>query len=120
MTPGERFPKKEHLVKTKDFKKVYLEGRAFRNEAIVLYALPNPLEFNRIGFSVGSRAVKLATGRNRIKRLFREAYRRNKKLIKSGSDMVVVVKKDISGKLTYQNAEEMLLRVLKKSGMMIT
>ena len=39
----ERFRKKEHLLKSKDFNKVYKRGRAGRSDGVVLYCLPNAL-----------------------------------------------------------------------------
>ncbi len=67
--------------------------------------LPNDLEYSRLGFSIGSRNIKLATSRNRIRRLFREAYRRNKSKIKIGVDIVLIVRKDTHDSLTYDTAE---------------
>ena len=116
MISDERFTKKEHLLKTKDFAKAYKKGRSFRCANIVLYCLPNTLKFNRLGFSISSKTVKHATARNRIRRLLREAYRTGKKELKSGFDLIVVVKKSVQVKASYGEAREMLLGLLKSAG----
>ena len=54
----------------------------------VLYRLnrkPDP----RLGLAIAKKHCKLATGRNRIKRLIRESFRHNKKAL-SGLDIVVI------------------------------
>lgn len=110
----ERFHKKEHLLKTKEFGKVYKKGLAGRTNGVILYCLPNELGHNRLGFSIGSRNIKRATSRNRIRRLFREAYRKNKTKLKNGFDFVMVVRKDLHESLTYDSAEEIFLKLAKE------
>jgi ribonuclease P protein component len=116
MISDEKFPKKEHLVKTKDFRRAYREGTSFRRGSLVLYLVPNNTGINRVGFVVGSGNVKLANRRNRIKRLLREAYRKNKKALKSGFDMVLVAKKDPGKHVSYMEAEVLFLALVKQAG----
>ncbi|MFA5143190.1 MAG: ribonuclease P protein component [Candidatus Omnitrophota bacterium] len=111
--PDETFPKKEHLLKSKEFSRVYKKGLSGRMAGVILYCLANDLGYSRLGFSIGSGNIKRATSRNRIRRLFREAYRKNKDKIKTGFDIVVIVKKDLSTDLTYDSAKETLLKLAK-------
>ena len=92
MISDERFRKREHLLKSKEFDKVYRKGLAARAEGVILYCLPNALGHNRLGFSIGSKNVRLATSRNRIRRLFREVYRKVKSGLRNGFDIVMVVR----------------------------
>ncbi len=115
MISDETFPKKEHLIKTKDFRRVYKAGVPLRVGAIVLYAIPNELGWNRLGVVVSVRCVKLANRRNRIKRLLREAYRKSKKRLKTGVDIVLVVKKDRSQAYFYKDIENVFLRLIKEA-----
>lgn len=117
MISGERFRKNEHLLKSKEFDRVYKKGLAGRAEGVVLYCLPNSLGRNRLGFSIGSKKVELATSRNRIRRLFREAYRKVKGNLNAGFDIVIVVRRDLHKSLTYKSAESILLKLAKDTGL---
>jgi len=115
---GETFPKEERLVKTKDFRRVYREGSSFKKDDVVLYRLPNGASRNRVGFVARFHNIKLATRRNRLKRLFREAYRKSRKGLRKGFDIVILVKKDLGKKASYRNAEAILLELAKKAGLL--
>lgn len=114
MISDERFRKKEHLLKSKDFNKVYKKGLAGRSDGVVLYCMANALEHNRLGFSIGSKNIKRATSRNRIRRLFKEVYRKLKSKLKSGFDLVIVVRKDISATISYGSATATFLKLAKE------
>jgi ribonuclease P protein component len=116
--PPQAYPKKERLVKTKDFGKVYKAGRSSKIDFAILKVLPNTLTVNRLGFSIGSKSIKQAYRRNRIKRLFREAYRKNKKALKKGFDMVLVVRKDPAKDMGYNEAEKIFLKLAKNTGVL--
>ncbi len=111
MTPGEKFGKREHLLKSKDFNRVYKKGLSGRADGVILYCLANGLTHNRLGFSIGSKNVKRATSRNRMRRLFKEVYRKSKDKLKSGFDLVMVIKKDLSANLTYNSATTAFLKL---------
>lgn len=119
MISDEKFPKKEHLIKTKDFRRIYKEGSVFKKEAFLLYLLANKSAANRVGFVVSARNVKLASRRNRVKRLLRESYRRMKKDLKKGFDIVVVVKKDPARKAVYNEVAGLFLRLAKASNLLL-
>ena len=115
MISDERFSKKEHLLKSKDFNKVYKRGLAGRAEGVLLYSLANSLGHNRLGFSIGSKNIKRATSRNRIRRLFKEVYRKLKGKLKNGFDIVIVVRKDISAAISYDSATTTFLKLAKEA-----
>ncbi len=115
MISDERFRKKEHILKTKDFSKIYKKGTASKINGVIFYCLANNLEHNRLGFSIGSRNIKRATSRNRMRRLFREAYRKNKRNFQRGFDVVRVVRKDLCKDLTYNSAEATFLKLAKEA-----
>jgi ribonuclease P protein component len=82
----------------------------------VLIASEGACGHSRIGFSIGSRSVRLATRRVRLKRCLREAFRKNKKRFKSGFDMIVVVKKDPGRGCGGKFFEAQLLALMKETG----
>ena len=124
MTPDERLRKKERLLKSKDFRLVYKKGRAFygpdgKKAGVVLCRAPNGLGNNRIGFSISSKNIKLATRRNRIRRLFREVFRRNKRGLKAGFDIVIIVKKKPERtQVSYKETERIFFKLDKEAGIL--
>lgn len=69
------FPKGKRLLKNKEFKKVYAEGRKNISTSFVLHCLKaKDEEQSRIGISVG-RKIGNAVLRNRVKRKIRELMR---------------------------------------------
>lgn len=111
----EDYPKKERLIKTSDFAKVYRSGSSFSADSFVLKILPNGINLNRIGFSISSRSIKKAVCRNRVRRLFREVFRKNKKALKNGFDMTLIVRRSPAIQFTYEEAEKLFLNLAKKA-----
>lgn len=112
MIPDEKFEKRDHLLKTGEFMSVYKKGRSTRRGFLVMYYLPNGLGRTRIGFSIGAAKVKLATARNRIRRLLREAFRKHKRSLKPGHDLVVVVSRKPEPPPSYADVETLFLQLL--------
>lgn len=109
MIPDGSLGKKDRLLKSKDFQRVYKKGIAERKDFFVLYSLANSLGHNRLGFSISSRNIRRACMRNRTRRLFKESYRRRKAELKQGFDLVLVVKKEPREKFCYKEADRLLL-----------
>lgn len=84
------FPKSSRLLTNSQFKAVLARRLIARDEAIILYALENGLDYARLGISI-SKFCANAVVRNRIKRLLREAFRQNKHLIPAGFDYVAMI-----------------------------
>jgi ribonuclease P protein component len=110
------FAKKERLIKTADFGKVYRSGSSSPAGPFVLKVAPNNIGHNRIGFSISARSIKSAVRRNRIRRLFRESFRKNKAAVRKSFDMVLVVRKDTAKGFSYSQAEDIFLQLVRKAG----
>ncbi len=89
----ERFPWRQRIVKSSDFRSLYNTGRRLDAGKFVLFGRPNSLGYHRLGLTV-SRKVGGAVVRNRVKRLFREIFRRSSAAIPCHFDLVVNAKRD--------------------------
>ena len=85
----QRFGPHERVKLQRDFDRLFREGRALRYPEFTLRVLPGETGHARLGLSVGKR-VGNSVRRNRIKRLLREAFRRNKGLLTCPCDLAIV------------------------------
>jgi ribonuclease P protein component len=86
------FRPKEHLRRPGDFQRVYDRRRSVSNEWLIVYGCENGLPHLRLGLSV-SRKVGGAVQRNRLRRLYREAFRLTKANMPVGLDLVLIPRK---------------------------
>lgn len=112
-----KFRKHEHILKSKEYRAVYKKGLSVKQGPLVLCYLPNDLGHSRIGFSISSRNVKLASRRNRARRLFREVYRKNREAIRKGLDLVLIVKRNLPEDMMYTDAEQALFKLIRTAGL---
>lgn len=92
------FPKTRRLVNNRQFKAVLDHGRRAGNSLLTLYAAENGCGHPRLGISVGKSSGK-AVVRNRLKRLLREAFRRNQDRVPRSFDYVLMVSPSLSRRL---------------------
>lgn len=88
---NERLTPLERIRKKSDFANLYREGSRLRGRYFTLVFLRNGLDHSRLAV-VASRKVGPSTVRNRVKRRFRELFRRNKALLKEPLDLVVITR----------------------------
>jgi ribonuclease P protein component len=94
MTAGPfTFRPHEHLRRPADFQRVYDGRRSVSNGWLIVYACANGLPHNRLGLSV-SRKWGGAVVRNRLRRLFREAYRLTRPELPTGLDLVLIPRRN--------------------------
>jgi len=107
-------PKENRLKKNKDFKKVFKEGKGFKENFLLLKKAKNNLEISRFGFVVSKTFFKKATLRNKIKRKLRESVRIKLNEIEKGIDAVIIVKGGLQTK-DFGEIEETINRLFKKA-----
>src|SRR5438270_694565 len=90
--PSFRFRKDEHLRRPADFQRVYDRRRSVSDDWLIVYACENDVGHLRLGLSV-SRKYGQATRRNRLRRLYREAFRLSRHHMPTGLDLILIPRK---------------------------
>lgn len=109
--------KRYRLCRREDFAKVYKGGRSVANHQFVLYYKENPKTTKiRLGVSA-SKKVGGAVQRNQIRRRVKEIVRRNMDEIKTGYDLILIVRAGAM-KLDYIGLEKSIRHVMRKGGLM--
>lgn len=112
-TPRSTLGPGDRLKKRPDFRRVQSTGRKIHTPHFVLAALPREGGgATRLGITV-TRKVAPAVGRNRIKRVMREVFRRNRDLFPPSSD-VVAIAKDGAWELGYAEVLREIVEARKR------
>lgn len=116
---NESFGKSEKLKSKKLIDELFLKGKSIKAFPLKLIYLERPVSEKaeiKTGVSVPKKLVKSAVGRNRIKRLMREVFRKNKYLVykdlsSSYSFMFIYISKE---EVSYENLEKSMLKLMNK------
>jgi ribonuclease P protein component len=84
------FRRRMRIVRENDFRLAFREGSRARGGAVLLVVRANGLEHSRLGLSVGKSIWKSAVRRNRVRRIFREAFRLSYPELPVGVDIVMI------------------------------
>jgi ribonuclease P protein component len=109
---AEKFPRSVRIVRSSDYQALYKTGYKIHSSYFVLFGRCNALEHSRLGITA-SRKVGGAVERNRVKRLFREIFRRCLYQIPDRLDIVVNAKSGC-GNARYENLRVEFLTAVKK------
>jgi len=107
-------PSKHRLLRSRDFKRVYHQGKRVRGKLLQICWAPNRASLTRFGFSI-SKKIGKAVERNLLKRRLREICRQHLGLFLPGLDVVVVAQEG-SGKADFLTLKEEIMELGKKAG----
>ena len=108
----------ESLKKTCQFRAVYGGGRSCADRFLVLYALENHTDTNKLGISV-SRKVGKSVTRSRVTRLIREVYRLTEESITPGCDLVFIARAPAGG-AAFDEIRRSVCSLLKRQRLLST
>ena len=109
---SEEFPHSVRIVRSSDYRALYKTGRKVHSESFVLFFRANKVGHPRLGITV-SRKIGSAVVRNRIKRMFREIFRRSFREIPGQFDIVVNAKYGCA-KISYDKLRAEFLNAANK------
>jgi ribonuclease P protein component len=108
----QRFRGRDRLKKRYEFRRAQLSGRRIHTPHFLIVVQPNALQNTRLGITV-TKKVGSAVERNRIKRVVREVFRRNRELFPASHDLVFIAKRGSTG-IDYGSLLGELNRAAKK------
>jgi ribonuclease P protein component len=110
-TPRFTFRPHEHLRRPSDFRRVYERRRSVADDWLIVYGRRNGLPYVRLGFSV-SRKFGQATHRNRLRRLYREAFRLTRSDMPVGLDLILIPRR--SDEPTLEVLKSCLVKLVRQ------
>jgi ribonuclease P protein component len=113
------FSKNERLNSQIIIDKLFEKGKSFNNFPLKIIWIDLPEEFknSQVLFSVPKRLFKKAVDRNRLKRIMRECYRKNKMIFQGEENkrnvgvVIVYLNKEI---ISYQEMNEKIISSLER------
>jgi ribonuclease P protein component len=99
------FTKIDRILKRKDYLRLSRLGKRVQNSHFLALISPSLSEHSRLGITV-TKKVGIAVTRNRIKRLVREYYRKNRHHLTGRLDISIIAKKEaatLSREETYRS-----------------
>ncbi|MCP3687846.1 MAG: ribonuclease P protein component [Gammaproteobacteria bacterium] len=90
----EAFPRRSRLTRAVDFRQVFRKNYRLGDDGITILLGKLPGSTARIGFAIARKQIPKAVQRNRLKRIFRESFRRNHHRLPA-RDLVIMVRKPI-------------------------
>jgi len=100
------------LRKNIHFQKVYRHGKSLATKNIVLFFKKNGDDKNYLGISINKK-VGNSVHRHRLKRIYKEAFRKIKGDIEEGYDFIIVARRG-AGQISFHEAVQDLLKLFSR------
>ncbi len=110
----ERLTRERRLRKRDEIIFVLKKGRKIENEDFKIFYTEKTIE-SKVGISVRRKIVN-SVKRNRIRRILKEIFRKKREKFKKNIKMMIIVKKDISGK-KYDEIKNEFIKMIGKRGL---
>jgi ribonuclease P protein component len=110
---SEKFPKANRVLKRGTFRQVYEKGRKFHTKYFTAFIFENADLLPRLGITA-TRKMGNSVERNRARRLVREVFRKNKRLVPSGIDIIINVKRSLA-EAVFQDLETDFISFLERA-----
>ena len=106
------FPRQRRLLKAGEYRHVFAQQQKIKCHGLIGYIGQNPYNGPRLGLVLAKRQIKLAVGRNRIKRLIRESFRQHQQQLPKVDIIVVALQhlKTLSNTEIFQRLETLWQR----------
>lgn len=95
------FPIKNAIRKSDEFREIFKKGSMCTTKNFNLHCNRNSLGYPRLGIVIGKKLFASAVRRNRLKRVIREVFRKNKNRFNS-FDIVIVARTKDAESLGYE------------------
>src|SRR5262249_37953163 len=93
-TPNTKLRPSQRIRASAHFQRVYAARKSVNTSEVTVAYGPNGLSYSRLGVSVGTKHGN-AVRRNRIKRVFRAAFREVREALPIGFDYVLIPRKGV-------------------------
>ncbi|MFP4161440.1 MAG: ribonuclease P protein component [Ectothiorhodospira sp.] len=115
--PGDRcFPRSVRLTRATEYQAVFNGGQRIKQHPFTVVCMPTEGDTPRLGLAISKRSLRLATRRQRIKRLVRESFRHHRGGLPP-LDVVVMVRQgavEYTNRDLYQILDRLWSRVIRQ------
>ena len=90
----ESFPRQLRLTRAAEYRQIFNNNKRISDDSITILVGNKSGAFPRLGFAIARKQIAKAVDRNRLKRIFRESFRKNQQRLPA-RDMVIMVRRSI-------------------------
>ena len=96
MAAGDResFPRRLRLTRASEFQQVFKNNTRYADKCLTILVGNKKGDRPRLGFAIARKQIPRAVQRNRLKRLFRESFRKAQNRLPA-RDLVIMVRREI-------------------------
>ncbi len=106
--------KANRLGNKKDIERVFKKGKGFKEDFLILKIVKNNLDRTRFTFIVSKKISTKASLRNKIRRKLSELVRIKLKMIKKGTDNIIIASPGLEKK-DFWEIEEIINQLFRKA-----